>query len=72
MGATHYKLKIKKDVTLEELAEIVEKSFNGGASELFHDALTNGTKRHLAKLNEAELKIYNETGIANDLRGKVK
>ena len=67
MHGTHYKFKIKKDVTLEELAEIVEKAFAGGATMVFHDALASDTKRHLVKLNKEEFEIYNETGIANDL-----
>lgn len=54
MKKRHYKLKIQPDVTLLELAEIVNKSFCGATASFF-DRLDEKTKRHCGRMSQEEI-----------------
>lgn len=51
----HYRFAIKKDITVFELAEIVQGSFAGGATSDFYDGLGEDVKRHFSMMSDVEL-----------------
>jgi hypothetical protein len=55
-GKKHYQFEIKADVTIEDLADIIQNMFpQGGASEYFYKTIKEETRRHLREMTEEEL-----------------
>lgn len=57
-GKKHYQFDIKKEVTLEDIADMLQHMFpQAGASEYFYKMIKPETRRHFREMTEEEIDL---------------